>query len=144
MTDLTDIQAVYRTYFAEAAQAEQNRKPADGLFGIGKKPADDPCHDRFLAALESALQTFAAQKPASGEVRAVLSLIYRMPAEHREPLSVYWMLNAVCGLTQPLIPLLEPADAAALLTQYDADCPRRERLPVQKQIARALKNAGRT
>ena len=141
MTECTDIQTVYRTYFAEAAQAEQNRKPAEGLFGIGRKPSEDPCHDRFLAALEAALQAFSAQKPASDEVRAVLSLIYRMPSEHREPLSVYWMLNAVFGLTTPLIPLLNPSDAAALRAQYDADCPRRERLPVQKQIARALKQA---
>ena len=64
--------------------------------------------------------------------------------EHPEPLSVFWMLNAVHGLTADLIPLLDPDDATLLRGQYDRDFPRRERLPVQKKVYEALKKKSRS
>ena len=138
------VQALFRNYIEEAERLEKERKPSDGLFGMSPKPADDPCHDRFADDLEEALSGFAAGDPEPEEVREVLSYIYRAPKEHLEPLSVFWMLNAVHGLTADLIPLLDPKDAALLCRQYDQDFPRRERLPVQKKVYEALKNKSRS
>ena len=138
------VQALFRNYIEEAERLEKERKPSDGLFGMGPKPADDPCHDTFADDLEAALSGFAAGDPEPEEVREVLSFIYHAPKEHPEPLSVFWMLNAVHGLTADLIPLLDPKDAALLCGQYDQDFPRRERLPAQKKVYEALKKATRS
>ena len=133
-----DLTALYDGYLAEAMQAEQERKPFDGLLGFGKKPADDPCHDRFVTGLKTWLDDFFASKPESTAIREVLQKIYRAPKEHPEPGSIYWMLIAVQGLTTELIPMLNPTDAAAPAEEYGAIYKRRERLPAQKQILEAL------
>ncbi len=133
-----DLTALYDGYLQEAMRAEQEQKPFDGLFGFGKKAADDPCHDRFAANLKTWLDAFRASKPESAELCSVLRTIYFDPKEHPEPGSIYWMLIAVQGLTTGLIPLLKPADAAALAEEYGAPYRRRERLPAQKQILEAL------
>ena len=138
-----EIRILYREYLALAERLERERKPADGLCGKGREPADDPCHDRFADDLEAALSGFASGSPEPEAVREVLAFIYRAPKEHPEPLSIFWMLKAVHGLTADLIPLLGPDDAVLLCTQYDQDYPRRERLPVQKKVYEALKKASR-
>ena len=143
MTGLAEIRALYQEYLAGAERAERERKPGEGLFGLGKKPSDDPCHERFANALETALRDFAACGPDSPQVREVLSHIYRAPAEHREPVSAYWMLCAVHGFTPELIARLDEADAATLFASYAKDFPRWERLPVQRQVYAALKRAAK-
>ena len=137
----TMIRKMYDDYFEKALAAERNRKPTDGMFGIGKKPGDDPCHTEFAAELEAALNEYAAEKPASADVRALLAFMYSVPKSHEEPKSVYWMLLAVQGLTLPLIPLLSPEDAAVLKKGYAAQYRRWERLPVQQQVLKALGQA---
>ena len=137
----TMIRKMYEDYFEKALAAERNRKPTDGMFGIGKKPGDDPCHTEFAAELEAALNEYAAEKPASADVRALLAFMYSVPKSHEEPKSVYWMLLAVQGLTLPLIPLLSPEDAAVLKKGYAAQYRRWERLPVQQQVLKALGQA---
>ncbi len=141
---LSAVQALFLDYVEEAERLEKERKPSGGLFGIGPKSADDPCHDRFADDLEAVLSDFAAGSPGPEEVREVPAFICHAPKQHPEPLSVFWMLNAVHGLTADLIPLLDPRDAALLCRQYDQDFPRRERLPVQKKVYEALKNKSRS
>lgn len=135
------IRKIYDSYFDKALAAEQNRKPTDGMFGIGKKPGDDPCHTEFAAELEAALNTYKEGSPASAEVRELLDFMYQLPKSHEEPKSIYWMLIAVHGLSAILIPLLGQSDAAALRKSYAAAYKRWERLPVQQQILRALEQA---
>lgn len=137
------VQSLYEAYLTDAIQVEKAQKPTDGLFGFGKKAADDPCHDRFVLALENWLKEFAASSPDSSSVRNVLTFIYKTHAENRNYQSVYWMLIAVHGLTRSLIPLLNPADASTLLSEYSSAFPRYVRLPVQKEIMAALKKAAK-
>ncbi len=137
----TMIRKMYEDYFEKALAAERNRKPTDGMFGIGNKPGDDPCHMEFAVKLEAALNEYAAEKPASADVRGLLAFMYSVPKSHEEPKSVYWMLLAVQGLTLQLIPLLSPEDAAVLKKGYAAQYRRWERLPVQQQVLKALGQA---
>lgn len=139
MKGIEDIKALYGEYLLQAAKLESERKVGDGLFGMGTKPSDDPCHDEFAKKLEALIGEFASADPTSAEVREVLSYIYNMPAEHREPLSSYWMLNAVQGLTLELTDKLSPEDAAALCKEFSKLYKRWERLPVQQKIYSALK-----
>ncbi len=131
---IADIKALYEEYTAEAEKVERESKPADGLFGMGRKPSDDPCHDRFSEKLEAMLKEFADGDPAPAEVYEVLEYIYSAPAEHKEPLSVYWLMNAVQGFTSELVQKLEKADAERLYVMYRKEYPRWKRLPVQKKI----------
>ena len=140
---IDSLQALYDGYLKDAIQVEKNRKPGEGIFGIGKRPSDDPCHDRFTENLKKLLEDFRAGGPESGEVRDVLRYIYRAPKEHPEPKTAYWLLIAVQSLTKELIPLLSGEDAAALAKEYTGIYKRWERLPIQKQILDALTTASK-
>ena len=139
----TAILKIYDSYFEKALAAEKNRKPTDGMFGIGKKPGDDPCHTEFAEVLEAALKEFAASAPDSAAVSELLAYMYGIPKEHQDPKSVYWMLIAVHGLTAELIPRLGKDEAEVLYREYGAAYRRWERLPVQQQIYRALAQAAK-
>lgn len=141
MSWMADIRALYEAYIAKAEQLERDKKPGDGLFGLTSGPKDDPCHDRFAAQLEALFREMRARSPSSAEVREMLAYVYRMPLEHREPLTVYWMLQAVHGMTADLAELLTAQDAQVLRDAYVKDYRRWERLPAQKKALAALDRA---
>lgn len=141
MSAVDAVRALYEAYIGEAERLERNRKPGDGLMGLSAGPKDDPCHDRFADDLKRLLRDIRAQEPSSGEVREMLSYIYHAPLEHPQPLTVYWMLKAVHGLTVDLAGLLAPADAQCLRDAYVKDYRRWDRLPSQKQALCALDSA---
>ncbi len=140
---MQQLASLYENYLDEALKVELARKPGEGIFGIGKKPSDDPCHDRFTENLKKLLEDFRASTPESAEVREALRYIYRAPKEHPEPKTAYWLLIAVQSLTKELVPLLSGEDAAALAKEYTGIYKRWERLPIQKQILDALKKTSR-
>ncbi len=135
---LNALQALYKDYIEKALAAEKNRKPADGLFGFGKKAADDPCHEQFSESVETELKAFAETSPDSAEVRCVLEFMFQTPTAHQEPVSIYWMLEAVQGFAIPLIEKLSPQDAKRLKELYGSLYPRLQRLPIQNQVYDAL------
>ena len=140
MTEMFEqVKALYGRYTEQATALEQNRKIGEGLLGFGKKPADDPCHMRFAEELAALLRSFAAEEPDSFAAAQVSEYVFRAQSEFRQILSIYWMLSAVHGATEPLIGYLSEEDAQRLLALYDREVPRRERLPVQKQVYKLLK-----
>ena len=141
MSGIESVRALYEAYIAKTEQLERDRKPGDGLFGLGNDPGDDPCHDQFAAELEALLGPIHAREPSSGEAREILAYIYRAPMEHTEPKTAYWMLKAVHGMTVELAGRLTGPDAKALREAYVKDYPRWDRLPAQKQALAALDKA---
>lgn len=133
-----EIKTIYESYLETAEDLEKKRKPTDGLFGMGKKPSDDPCHEKFAEELEKALDEMAAEDISSEDAAQVLGYIYDMPLGHREYTSIFWMLVAVHGLTEKLIDKLSPDDAASLKKRYGSSYKRWERLPAQQKIYSAL------
>ncbi len=133
---------LYEAYFEQVRAAKKRLKLADGLFGMGERLANAPCHDAFMEALRAFLEGKEV-KEDPGQICQVLDYIYRAPFAYPDvhP-SVYWMLLAVQGLTQPVITQLRPEDAQALYLWYQKAYPRRERLPVQNQVLEALKRQG--
>ena len=95
------------------------------------------------AELEELLKEYCAASPASGETAALLRFLFTAPDAHREPKSLYWMLIAVQGLGMQAAQFLNQADAAALAEEYAERYPRRERLPVQKQMLKTLERLAR-
>lgn len=135
---LLRLEALYNNYIDTVRELERNRKFGDGLFGIKPGPKDDPCHDRFAADVKRLLQDFRDTSPGSEECAALLRYIFTVPEAWREPACAYWMLIAVQGFGMDLIARLDPADAKALADSYDKAYPRRDRLPVQKQLLKRL------
>ena len=138
---LEDIRAVYSEYTAQVARLESERRSWEGLFGIGKRLADDPCHDRFYDELKKLLDIYAGEKHSSEELRSVLEFIYSMPCDEGLPDGVLMPMNAVHSLTVGLAGQLAPKDAALLLEQYTEDFPKCRRFPVHKAVIRALEQA---
>ena len=142
MTIPEQVQARYEAYLKEAEALEAAAKPWDGLLGFGARPADHPCHTQFLDALVQILRE-AGGSLTPEEALAVANLVVEAPRQHTSPVSIYWTLVAAHGALLPVIPQLKIADRAELLSRYQAAYPRRTRLPVQKQVIRALeKTAG--
>lgn len=139
MADASIIRSLYETYLDTVETLERNRKPGEGLFGLTKGPADDPCHDRFIEDLTAAIKDYAEQMPTSAELAETLNYMYTVPLAYKELRSAYWMLIAAQGLSLDLIAGLDPADAAALFQSYGKAYPIWERLPVQRQVLTALK-----
>ena len=103
MTVLDEVQALYAGYAAEFQEMENNRRGAAGAFGLGGGPRDYPCHQKFAKDLELLLQTAADGAPEEAE--RILDYIYSAAqARPGRQDAVYWMLTAVHGLTEKLIP----------------------------------------
>ena len=137
------VEALYQAYIRTAEELEKNRPVGAGLFGLTPGPEDDPCHDRFAAELDALLREVCAASPSSAEAAGILRFLFRAPDARRQPKSLYWMLVAVQGLGGGLVDHLEPEDASALAKEYADLVPRRERLPVQKQLLKKLERAAR-
>ena len=136
---LARLEALYRDYISTVQELEKNRRPGDGLLGLRPGPADDPCHDRFAADLGTLMQACAAAGPDSAECAALLRYLFTAPEAFRELKSAYWMLIAVQGHGACLIGRLSPTDARALAELFASRYPRRERLPVQTQLLKRLR-----
>lgn len=127
-------------YLDKVRELERNRKPAEGIFGLKGGPADDPCHEQYADELASLLEAFLAEGPDSGSTRRVLEELYAPPPKNDVPRSAYWMLIAVQGLCPELIEQLDTGDARELEERFSASYRRRERMPNQQKILKALKN----
>ncbi|WP_303838596.1 hypothetical protein [Ruminococcus flavefaciens] len=135
---LDQIRAVYEEYSSQVAKLEGERKVWDGLFGMGKKLSDDPCHERFIEELEKLLKGLAEEKPSSEVIRVVLEFIYSTPCDEEQPSGTVMPMNAVHSLTVGLAEQLSPADAAELLEQYTRYYPKSKRFPVHKTVIKTL------
>ena len=111
-------QGLYESYLEEVERLERERKPGAGYFGLKGGPADDPCHDRFAAALRGLYDELAAQGPDSGLVRQLMEYACTAPLAAREPRAAWWMLLAVQSLGT-------------------ADAARREKFRAHKETLRA-------
>ena len=134
MTSFSDIKAIYEEYMAKVIQLESERKITDGLFGMGKKTSDDPCHDKFADDIKAAVDDFIEGKPDASQVREVMEHMLRYPADNRQPVCSFWMLCAVQAHAEALVPMLAADDAQQLQKMYGKLFPRWDRLPVQQKL----------
>ena len=136
------LQEIYSEYIQTVAQVYREAKPMDGLFGWGDDPRKDPCHMRFYEGVEQWAKGFLAEGPEEPAAYEAVSWILSAPADH-EGEAVYWFLYAAQGLCRDLIPTLSPEHCVQLRDFYDAQYPRRDRMPVQKEVYRLLKKGSK-
>ncbi len=132
------ISRAFTAYLEAMDEARKGRRRIDGLLGLGGGAGSERCQDDFVSQLNAAVADFAAEGPSSAEAAEALRFVLSQAHEHRKSKEAYWMLLASHTLALPLIDLLEPADARAVLEYYEAEYPKRERLPAQKTAIKRL------
>lgn len=140
--ELQQLKDRYAQYLEEVARVYAGAKPMDGLFGWGDDPRKDPCHMRFYEDIEAGVLAFAAAGPSQEEVFQVVLFLLVQPAEHKEEPS-FWFLYAAHGLTRGLIPRLTADQCTGLRDFYDANFPKRDRMPVQQEVYKLLKKGAK-
>ena len=136
------LKEIYGKYVQTVAKVYKDAKPMDGLFGWGDDPRKDPCHMRFYEDAEAWVTEFAASGPDREAAYAVVSFLLRTPQAYREK-HCFWFMFAAQGLSRELIGLLDAGQCAELRTFYDEAYPKRERMPVQKEVYKLLKKGAK-
>ena len=140
--ELEQLRVIYEKYIQDVEEVYRNAKPVDGLFGWGDDPRKDPCHMRFYEDAEQWTKQFLNAAPGETEVFEVVRFMLEIPAQYREK-HCFWFLYAAQGLTREMIPLLQGVHCTGLRDFYDENYPRRDRMPVQKDVYRLLKKGAK-
>lgn len=136
MSPIATLRGIYAEYLEQVDQLMKDKKPADGLFGLGDAPQHAPCHALFDQQVELACQQMA---PDAAELTEVVTLLLRAEKDHPAPDCAAWMMIAAQRHSLSLISGLSREAAADLLKWYTAAYPVFRRLPVQKEVIRQLK-----
>lgn len=139
---MEQLRACYGAYVAAAQKAEKNKTHWDGAFGIGASTKDHPCHDIFYEAMEAWCGEFLAKNPTQAQAEEAVRFIFETSEHYRNTLT-YWYMYAAHGFTRPLIPLVSPQFAAQMRVWYNDHNPKRERMPVQREVFKLLKQQER-
>lgn len=140
--ELEQLKGIYEKYIQDVDRVCGSAKPMDGLFGMGDDPRKDPCHMRFYEDTEQWTKAFLNGGPGEAEVFEAVRFMLETPAKYAEH-SGFWFLYAVQGLTREMIPLLQGVHCTGLRDFYDENYPRRDRMPVQKEVYRLLKKGAK-
>lgn len=132
------LEQAFADYRQDLENYEKKRKPTDGLLGLGHSLQNDPCHERLDDRVAQCVRQICALSPSPREAEQVIRLLLR-PEDAAWPLAAQWMLRALERHALPLIPFLSPDDAAQLQKEYASRYKPWDRLPVQKQVLKALK-----
>jgi len=132
----------YENYVEEAIIIRKNAGPLAGIFGMGNGPQNDPKHVVFYEDVQRWVAEFLKTDPDAEASFAAARFILCASAEMGQEDS-YWMMYAAQGLARELLPRLTASHCAYLLEFYDANYPKKERMPVQKEIYKMLKKGAK-
>ena len=139
-----EFKRAYSEYVQFCRELEAKTGPVSGIlrvFGLNRKPANDPGHENFYNEMKAALEEVCGEAPDPDTAASVLDVIFQARTLYAdEPVSPY-MFIAVEGAAAGLFPFLSKEKAEELYLQYKADNPRHLMVPVQKDILKALKEA---
>ena len=134
----TALEQAFTLYRQDLDNYAKKSRPTDGLLGFGRSLKDDACHERFDERVKEAVDGVIAVSPASEDAARTMKMLLRDDLS-AWPLAAQWMLRAIERHCIPLIPFLTPETAAAFQKEYTARYKPWDRLPVQQEILKALK-----
>ena len=137
MTISEEYQEIMTEYDAAVDNVQKNRKRFDGFFGLGHHPGNAPCHEIMDEKVKN-LCARAAEEADPAEKAALTGAVLKTEKSWDGPEFARLMLCAIQRHTLELIPLLEDGVRRELAEWYGANYPRRERLPAQEKVYRAL------
>ena len=134
---LTKLKSIYADYDQAVQEVRKNARAFDGVFGLGKDPRKDACHDRFYQEVGAWVMEFLAAEPNGEELLEAAMYITEAPTAY-EGKECYWYMYASHGHLKPIIPLLSPESRTAVREKMEACYKKRERMPLQKEILKLL------
>lgn len=139
---LENLQALYTNYAETVKEIRKKAKPFDGFLGFGNDPRKDPCHEAFYEAVAQWAEGFAAQQPQQEALLTAAFFLLEEPLRYREQ-ECYWYMFAAHAHLKPLIPLLTRENARCVQARFEELYPKRERMPLQKELLKLLTKAGK-
>ena len=139
MKELEALKSCYRDYLKLTETLAEKASPTAGLLGLTAGPEDDPRHEEFYDRVGVLTAELLAAQPDDAALLAAAELILRSAAERGTGDLAYGFLFAAQKHAGPLIPLLSKEDCARLRDEYDRLYPKRDRMPVQREVFRLLK-----
>ena len=135
---LQQLKDRYRQYDEEATLVRKKSSPADGLFGFGNDPKNHPCHELFYEDVGKRVKAFLETQPDAKDSFDAARFLIGAPVECASRES-YWMMYAAQGWCRELVSRLDARGCADLRDVFDEMYPRRDRMPVQTELYKALK-----
>lgn len=133
------LQSLLDTYQEQATAAYQHASVLARAFNLSNDDRNHPCHDRFYNAVGETVAQFLQESPSEQDAYAVLCWLLQSASAHKDE-PTYWYLYAIHGYALPVIDRVSPADCAEMLAWYENAYPRRDRMPAQEKVRRALKS----
>ena len=141
MRAFEEFQSILSAYQEDLIALDKSLRPGDGIFGFGKVPGDDACHERFDKRAAELAESWAQPDRDRDEAAELVCRILRCERELSLPVYAQGMLVAIQRHVLPLIPLLTSAEARDMRRWYERQYPFYNRAPIQNDILRALKKA---
>ena len=135
---MEQLKEIYERYIEEAETVWKERPIWDGAFGIGASTKDHPCHTRFFKNVEAWMENFLKGEPREETAEQAIVYVLQMPQTQVDKLS-YWPTYAAHGLVRPLVGYISPRCAGEMRQWLDENLPRRDRMPVHKDLYKKLK-----
>ena len=135
---MEQLKEIYERYIEETETVWKERSILDGAFGIGASTKDHPCHMRFFKNVEAWVENFLNAEPQQETAEQAVAYVLQTSKTQEGKLS-YWTMYAAHGLVRPLVDYISPRCAAEMRQWYDENLPRKDRLPVIKDLYKKLK-----
>ena len=134
---MTQLETIYTEYAEQAYTVRKNARVFDGLFGLGKDPRNDPCHQAYYDAVGAWVTEFLAPSPEQEQVMAAAMYILETPASHTGQ-ECYWFMYAAHGHLKTMLPVLSKENCAALGKRLEQLYKKYDRMPLQKELLKLL------
>lgn len=148
MTDREAVTMIYsekfnlRTdeYEKQIDELMEAKSPFAGVFGIGHHPKNDPCHLVYYKDIQKMVDEFIASDPDAEEADDFAETLLKADFERggSESFQMDMMYVPVQGFVISLAPYMSEAKKAELGGWFADAVPKRRRLPIQKDVCKAL------
>lgn len=132
------LESIFARYEKDVVKAAKEASPFGGMLGFGGGVKNDPCHVRFYEDVTQWAQEAEGSGAGEETLFAAVEYVLCNAVDCSPRNETYGMRIAVHGCVKPLIPLLTQEHRRALKATYEANYPKRMRLPVQNQIVKLL------
>jgi len=139
---MEQLKNLYTEYAQKVKEVRKAARPFDGVFGFGNDPRNNPCHEEFFAAGGQWAEQFAAAGPDQAQLLEAALFILEEPLQYKDR-ECYWYMFASHASLKPLIGVMTPETAAQVLSRFRELYPKRDRMPLQKQLLKALEKAAK-
>lgn len=134
------LHEIYEAYARKLAQAHKNSSIFAGLFGQGsmKDARSDTCNQEFYENTAQWVASFSGSNPDPQQVFAVCKYVLEAASiSNGKP--TYWYHLVAQAHVKCLIPMLNRDDCGILLENYLKWYPKRQQLPLQREMTELLK-----